>query len=1399
MEIDLSIPDGLPSELVARLLELRQEFEEGDITAKGYRKHREQILAFWSLADTRSERSVGTGSATGGNRHMRRQSGFESLNSAGDIYQYPQTPIAEHEFRSSVDIPEGPLQRPLSPRGIPETANTDPLNVKFRLSTFDNLPSILRHRGQTNADILAFQILDHKGKETQSITWAKLAARAEKVASMLREQSGLFRGDRVCLFYAQDEPVNFTTALMGCFLAGLVAVPIPAEQFRSMQEILESAQCSLILTSETMLKYVTKNHVELLRLGQWWKTTDWGSYTSKKGLPALQVPDLAYIEFTRSTNGELRGVVISHRTILHQMQCMMAILQSRSPPKRRVDRLLCSLDVRRSTGLILGVLLAVYAGSCTYFLTPSAMTIPGLYANLASRLQITILLADLPSLKSVCYNYQSAPQATRQYSKKHSPNLQSVRWCLIDSAVVDTEFQLILADRWLRPLGNTGGRSVIAPMLTLQEHGGMVIAMRDELLENPMNDSPIHDVHIYKSALSHNSVEVATQASQDTIDVGNFGFPIPDATIAIVDPDTQILSGANMIGEIWVDSPSLSGGLWGLKEETGNNFHAQCLDAEDVLPLEFVRTGLLGFVLDGCIYILGSLSDRLVQRDGDKTSWYYSPHLIEGIMRSVPRIFDGCIFQTQPNDLSVVLIETPIAKPPIITPGARVHRDDKTRMALEDACSQVLAALQTYNFKVYAIVATWPRASPRSRKSGQADIAKLMARRAFLRGELPAAHIKFDNIPTMPVGDDPQGGIWSPAISHLRTRQLGEDAEQQFSGIDMRKLGTVVDDRTSAPLDTFESIPHILQWRLGRQADELAYLSIAVRPQEQKKETSWRRFDTRVTAVYTYIRDHLHGREGYRALLMYTHGEDFVVAVHACFLLGITVIPISPINLDRIEEDAKTLIKIVRTYNVDLILGNHETYSMMEDKAVSNFLRRQGATLPKLHNTSKLKVDRALCGTFKIPARILKPDFPALVWLYFNADHNYTASQISHAALLGMCKIQKETCQMTSNKPIIGCIRSVSGLGFLWTCCLGIFVGSSTLLVSPFDYANNPASFFVTASRYKVKDGYGTEQMLHHACRMSKPHGFDLSELQNLVVPYTGRANTELVSNMRLVFSQTGLESAAVNIAYGPSCNPMATTRSYMLVDPIDLWLDPVPLRSGFISIVNPANCPDALQLQDSGMVPINTQVAIVNPETHCLCRAGEYGEIWVLSDGNEYGEFLPKKSSAVASRDMRDRLFAVIADGDPQVRYMRTGDLGFLHSVTKGGELEMQVLFVLGALRNTIEVGGLQYFVNDIESIVTAAHNKIEDAVVVRCDDITAIIVETTATRQSLCSLAAVVAGAVINAHQVAVNVIAFVAKGKIPRSRLQEKQRQKTLATYLNGSLEISDHYTILPVNRH
>jgi hypothetical protein len=77
---------------------------------------------------------------------------------------------------------------------------------------------------------------------------------------------------------------------------------------------------------------------------------------------------------------------------------------------------------------------------------------------------------------------------------------------------------------------------------------------------------------------------------------------------------------------------------------------------------------------------------------------------------------------------------------------------------------------------------------------------------------------------------------------------------------------------------------------------------------------------------------------------------------------------------------------------------------------------------------------------------VMKPAYltatwPALVWTYWTPDQRRVAVELGHDTILAMCKVQKETCQMGSSRPVIGCVRSSSGLGFIHTCLMGAYIG----------------------------------------------------------------------------------------------------------------------------------------------------------------------------------------------------------------------------------------------------------------------------------------------------------------------------------------------------------------------
>lgn len=223
----------------------------------------------------------------------------------------------------------------------------------------------------------------------------------------------------------------------------------------------------------------------------------------------------------------------------------------------------------------------------------------------------------------------------------------------------------------------------------------------------------------------------------------------------------------------------------------------------------------------------------------------------------------------------------------------------------------------------------------------------------------------------------------------------------------------------------------------------------------------------------------------------------------------------------------------------------------------------------------------------------------------------------------------------------------------------------------------------------------------------------------------------------------------------------------------------------------------NALQVQDSGMVPVSTQISIVNPETNQLCLVGEYGEIWVQSEANAH--------SFYGSKDRLDaeRFNGRTLDGDPNVRYVRTGDLGFLHNVTRpigpgGAPVDMQVLFVLGSIGDTFDVNGLNHFSMDIEQSVERCHRNIIPAgcAVFQAGGLVVVVVEIF-RRNFLASMVPVIVNAVLNEHQLVIDIVAFVSKGDFHRSRLGEKQRGKILAGWVTRKMRTIAQYSIRDPN--
>ena len=113
------------------------------------------------------------------------------------------------------------------------------------------------------------------------------------------------------------------------------------------------------------------------------------------------------------------------------------------------------------------------------------------------------------------------------------------------------------------------------------------------------------------------------------------GRPIMDTELAIVDPETLLRRAPDELGEIWVKCEGLARGFWQRPEETEAKFHARIADTREG---PFMRTGDLGFVRYGELFVSGRVKDLIIIRGQN----YYPQDIEWTVERSHDLLRQGC-------------------------------------------------------------------------------------------------------------------------------------------------------------------------------------------------------------------------------------------------------------------------------------------------------------------------------------------------------------------------------------------------------------------------------------------------------------------------------------------------------------------------------------------------------------------------------------------------------------------------------------------------------------------------------------------------------------------------------------------------------------------------------------
>ena len=454
--------------------------------------------------------------------------------------------------------------------------------------TFTTLVEALRWRAEHQPDRLACRfMLDGESREVV-LTYRELDRRARAIAATL--QSLQDPGDRTLLVYPPG--LEFISAYLGCLYAGAVAVILPSphparlSQFLSRASgICRDATPSVVLTTSAILDLTALNARQAELGTARWLTTDGDLEDPALDWRAPELTDgtLAFLQYTSGSTTEPKGVMVSHGNLVHNLRAIQGSFDQ-SPDSGSVSW----LPPHHDMGLIGGILVPLYRGMPATLLSPvSFVQRPERWLQAISRFKATASCA--PNFAyDLCIRRVPAEQ-------RAGIDLSSweVAFCGAEPINVQTlrDFAEFFAPCRFSP-------TTFKLCYGLAESTLMVSA-------GPSRTSPVVRSFRQCDLARHEAAPCAGN------DAGGYLLPScgrPVAQVAIVDPDTLTECPPGRVGEIWVSGPSVAMGYWNRPAETAATFQARL----DRCGGSFLRTGDLGFLLDGELFVTGRLKDLII-------------------------------------------------------------------------------------------------------------------------------------------------------------------------------------------------------------------------------------------------------------------------------------------------------------------------------------------------------------------------------------------------------------------------------------------------------------------------------------------------------------------------------------------------------------------------------------------------------------------------------------------------------------------------------------------------------------------------------------------------------------------------------------------------------------------
>ena len=486
-------------------------------------------------------------------------------------------------------VDDGHHERTGHPLGGTDEVHLDHLPGSFFGPS--NLVDLLRHRSAHLGHDRAFiYLVDGENEEVQ-LSYRELDRQARAIGGRL--QSLGLTGERALLLYPAG--LEFIAAFFGCLYAGVVAVPAyPPRRNRTMERIeaiATDAQAKIALTTTEVLGRVQgllDQSPSLL--GMTWLASD----QIEKGQEAnWREPDvhgdtLAFLQYTSGSTGKPKGVMLNHANLMHNSALIAYAFEN-----TRSGVGVFWLPMYHDMGLIGGILQPVYLGCPNVLMSHVAFVQkPFRWLQAISRHKCTI--SGGPNF---AYDH-----CVRKITPEQRETLDLSSWALAFSGAEPVREDTIESfSRMFEPCGFR--RESFYPCYGLAE--------ATLIVSGGYRAAPPVIRHFDAKSLENNQVVDALADEEGARALVGCGGNLLDEEIVIANPETMMRCAADEVGEIWVNGPSVAQGYWRRPQETDFTFRAHLKDSGRG---PYLRTGDLGFMQDGELYVTGRIKDLIIVR-----------------------------------------------------------------------------------------------------------------------------------------------------------------------------------------------------------------------------------------------------------------------------------------------------------------------------------------------------------------------------------------------------------------------------------------------------------------------------------------------------------------------------------------------------------------------------------------------------------------------------------------------------------------------------------------------------------------------------------------------------------------------------------------------------------------